>query len=95
MPDRETPHLSDTMERALIALVDLARSDREAGVERRWHNPRAVVDRPMEVYGIGVGTVVALQGRDFVETRKHEDDPYRAVVRATDAGIALCDSMGD
>lgn len=86
--------LSDVMERALIALVDLARSDRSDGVERRWHHFPAVVDRALGVVGIGESTIVALDARGLVETDYSNYPRYR-LARATDAGIELCDGMGD
>jgi hypothetical protein len=76
------------MERALITLVDLARDDRENRVERRWHDHRYVAA------GIPEGAVTALETRELVET-DWSKWPRAALVRATDAGVALCDSMGD
>src|SRR6185503_17484805 len=57
--------LSDVMERALIAIVDLARSDAEAGVERRWHHHPHITDRALDVYGVAEGTVGALSSRGW------------------------------
>jgi hypothetical protein len=83
--------LTDTMERALIAIVDLARSD---GDERRWHDHRRIVNPSLDVHGIREGTVAALETRGLIES-DFSKYPREQFVRATDAGVALCDSMGD
>jgi hypothetical protein len=80
--------LTDLQERVLVAAVVEAVADDEAGRERRWHNVKRLGG------GANVRTAEALERRGLVEHRM----PYPAFfseVRATDGGVALCDSMGD
>jgi hypothetical protein len=86
--------LSDTQLCALIALVDRARDDRDHGQERQWHRQGAVSDDSLNVHGIRRATAEALARQGLIEVRQRH--PGRVLEgRATDAGIVLCDSMGD
>lgn len=81
--------LSDTQERVLIWLVDLAREDDEQRQGRGFHQ----ISRAPLVRGTDL-TAQALRRRGLVEIR-YRPPFFFTEVRVTDAGIALCDGMGD
>lgn len=89
-----TPDLTDYQERALIALVDLARSeyDWRPGDEHRFY-ACALVDVQGSSRPLRVPTCTALARLGLIEFRPQLFRP--PAVRATAAGIALCNSMGD
>lgn len=83
--------LSDAQERLLIALVDAARSappelENVAQGEQQWHSIRKVAGR------FSPATTVILQERRLIEVKYLVGD---WLARPTQAGIDLCDSMGD
>lgn len=86
--------LTDTQLCALIALVDRARDDRDRGQPRQWHRQGSVSDDALNLHGIRPATAKVLERRGLIELRQRH--PGRVLEgRATDAGVALCDSMGD
>jgi hypothetical protein len=91
--------LSDTQERVLIALVDLARDERDKGFDRRWHLIKHLRDDAMEVLGVREATACALEREGMIAMQLARGGAGKIVdmweAQATDAGIALCDGMGD